>query len=57
VIIAQGGEFAGWSLYVKQGKPKYCYNLAGLERYYVEADTQLRAGTHQVRMEFAYDGE
>ena len=24
VIVAQGGAFAGWSLYVKDGKPKYC---------------------------------
>src|SRR5215217_6682002 len=27
VIVAQGGAYAGWSLYVKNGKPKYCYNL------------------------------
>jgi hypothetical protein len=24
VIVAQGGAFAGWSLYLKDGKPKYC---------------------------------
>ena len=29
VIIAQGGAFAGWSLYLKDGKPTYCYNLFG----------------------------
>src|SRR6478672_13047092 len=23
VIVAQGGEFAGWSLYVKNGRPRY----------------------------------
>ncbi len=28
VIIAQGGAFAGWSLYLHEGKPKYCHNLA-----------------------------
>ncbi|HYT51720.1 MAG TPA: arylsulfatase [Gaiellaceae bacterium] len=56
VIVAQGGEFAGWSLYVKNGKPKYCYNLFGLQRFYVEAEIEISAGTHQVRMEFAYDG-
>src|SRR6478672_8232128 len=26
VIMAQGGAFGGWSLYVKDGKPAYCYN-------------------------------
>jgi arylsulfatase A-like enzyme len=56
VMVAQGGAFAGWSLYLHDGKPKYCHNLAGLMRFYVEGDTQVPAGTHQVRMEFAYDG-
>jgi arylsulfatase A-like enzyme len=56
VIIAQGGAFAGWSLYLHEGKPKYCHNLAGLQRFYVEADTPVGAGEHQLRMEFAYDG-
>ena len=56
VIIAQGGAFAGWSLYTKDGRPKYCYNLLGLQRFMIEADTPIPPGTHQVRMEFAYDG-
>jgi len=56
VIIAQGGAFAGWSLYAKDGKLKYCYNLLGLQRFYTESAKDLPAGVHQVRMEFAYDG-
>lgn len=56
VIIAVGGSIGGWSLYAKEGKAKYCYNFYGLERYYIESRTQLPAGTHQLRMEFAYDG-
>jgi arylsulfatase len=56
VIVSQGGEFAGWSLYVKDGRPKYCYNLFGLQRFYVEGETELPPGARQVRMEFAYDG-
>jgi arylsulfatase A-like enzyme len=56
VIIAQGGAFAGWALYLHDGKPKYCHNLAGLARLYVEAESAVPAGEHQVRMEFAYDG-
>jgi arylsulfatase len=56
VIVAQGGAFAGWSLYLKDGKLKYCYNLFGLQRFHVEGDTEIPSGTHQVRMEFAYDG-
>jgi arylsulfatase A-like enzyme len=56
VIIAQGGAYAGWSLYAKGGKPVYCYNLFGLRRFKVEADAQIPSGMHQVRMEFDYDG-
>jgi arylsulfatase len=56
VLIAQGGEFGGWSLYLKDGKPKYCYNLFGLKRFNVEGTSRVPAGKHQVRMEFAYHG-
>jgi arylsulfatase A-like enzyme len=56
VIVAQGGSIGGWSLYVKDGKPRYCYNLLGVQRTYVEGDRDIPPGTHQVRMEFAYEG-
>ena len=56
VIIAQGGAFAGWSLYAKDGRPRYCYNLLGLQRFTIEGSTPIPTGTHQVRMEFGYDG-
>jgi hypothetical protein len=56
VIIAQGGSIGGWSLYAKDGKLRYCYNLLGIQRFYVGADQAIPAGQRQVRMEFAYDG-
>jgi arylsulfatase A-like enzyme len=56
VIIAQGGAFNGWSLYAKDGKLKYCYNLLGIKLFYAESDQAIPAGQHQVRMEFKYDG-
>jgi arylsulfatase len=56
VIVAQGGAFGGWSLYLKDGRPAYCYNLFGLEQFKVEAKRELPVGEHQVRVEFAYDG-
>jgi arylsulfatase A-like enzyme len=56
VIIAQGGAFGGWSLYAKNGKAKFAYNLCGFETFTTEATSAVPAGTHQVRMEFAYDG-
>ena len=56
VIISQGGLPGGWSIYAKDGKPKYCYNFLGLKHYFVEGENALPAGQHQVRMEFDYDG-
>jgi hypothetical protein len=56
VIIAQGGRFGGWTLYLKAGKAKFVYNVLGIHEFPVEADSPVPEGTHQVRMEFAYDG-
>jgi arylsulfatase len=56
VLVAQGGQFGGWVLYVHEGKPAYCYNLFGAERFKVYGNTTLDAGEHQVRAEFDYDG-
>ena len=56
VLVAQGGAFGGWSLYLHEGRPKYCYSLFGMQRFYAEGDSPLEAGAHQVRMEFTYDG-
>jgi arylsulfatase len=56
VILAQGGAYGGWSLYAHEGKPAYCYNLFGLQRFKTYGETAILEGTHQVRMEFAYDG-
>jgi len=56
VIVAQGGAFGGWSLYLKDGRPAYCYNLFGLQRFKVHGEAPVSPGEHQVRMEFAYDG-
>jgi Sulfatase len=56
VIVAQGGNMGGWSLYAQQGKLKYCYNFLGMLHFNVAASTPLPSGKHQVRLEFAYDG-
>jgi len=56
VIVAQGANIGGWSLYAKDGKLKYCYNWGGFEHFMVESANALPAGQRQVRMEFAYAG-
>jgi arylsulfatase A-like enzyme len=56
VIIAQGGNTNGWSLYAKGGKLKHCYNFLGIKLSFAESSKAIPAGKHQVRMEFKYDG-
>jgi arylsulfatase A-like enzyme len=56
VLIAQGGAFGGWALYVLDGIPAYCYNLFGLRRFKVYGENKIPSGEHQVRAEVAYDG-
>jgi arylsulfatase len=56
VIVAQGGAFGGFTLYVHEGRLAYCYNLFGMQQFKTYGDSPIPAGSHQVRMEFAYDG-
>jgi hypothetical protein len=56
VLLAQGGRFGGWSLYLKDGNPAYVYNWVGLERYTVAAPETLRPGKAVIRMDLTYDG-
>jgi Sulfatase len=55
-ILAQGGAIGGWSLYAKEGRAKFAYNLLGIKTFTTEASEPVPAGKHQVRAEFAYDG-
>lgn len=56
IIIAQGGRFGGWSLYMKDGVPAYHYNYLGLKQFEVVSDKKIAAGDASIRFEFAYDG-
>jgi arylsulfatase A-like enzyme len=56
VILAQGGRFGGWSLYLENGRPTYCYNFLGLEQYKVSAAQAVPPGKATIRMDFDYDG-
>ena len=54
VIIAQGGRFGGWAMYVKDGKPKFAYNYFDQTIYYVEGTEKLPEGTVNVRYHFDF---
>ena len=56
VIIAQGGRFGGWAVYLRPARSEFVYNVLGIHEFATEADSPVPEGTHQVRMEFAYDG-
>jgi arylsulfatase A-like enzyme len=56
VVVAQGGRFGGWSIYVSGGRACYVYNLFGLRRSTVRAAVPLTPGRHELRIDFAYDG-
>jgi arylsulfatase A-like enzyme len=56
VILAQGGRFGGWSLYVKDGKPAFVYNFLGLTNNTIRSARVLGAGKSTIRMDFDYDG-
>jgi arylsulfatase len=56
VIVAQGGNTNGWSLYAHNGKLKYCYNFLGIKTSFVGGSQPIPVGKHQLRMEFKYDG-
>jgi arylsulfatase len=55
VIIAQGGRFGGWSIFLKDGKPSYEHNFFGLERYKATSDEKIRAGKHTIVFHFTPD--
>jgi len=55
-LIAQGGQYGGWSLYMHEGRLAYCYNTFGVQVSKTYSDQVVDPGEHQVRMEFDYDG-
>jgi arylsulfatase A-like enzyme len=56
VLVAMGGLPAGWSLYVKDGKPAFTYNYFLAEITTITGKEKLPAGPATVSYEFAYDG-
>jgi hypothetical protein len=55
-IIAQGGRFGGWSLYLKDQKPVYTYNFLGMQRFTIAGTQPVAAGRATIRYDFACDG-
>ena len=56
VLIAQGGAFAGWSLFVKDGRLIYEHNYVGLEHYRVVSTETIPEGDVKLGLEFKITG-
>ena len=55
VIIAQGGRFGGWSIFMKDGKLSYEHNFHGWERYKATSQEAIPAGKHTIAFHFVPD--
>lgn len=55
VIVAQGGRFGGWSIFMKEGKPAYEHNFFGQERFKATSNEAIPAGRHTIVFHFTPD--
>lgn len=54
-LIAQGGRFGGYSLYLKHGVPRFHYNAVGSDQFNVSGNTAIAPGKHTLTMRFKAD--
>ncbi len=56
VLIADGGRFGGYSLYVQGGKLRYAYNLLGRARFHIVSTVDVPKGPHILGCSFEKTG-
>jgi arylsulfatase A-like enzyme len=56
VLLAVGGRFGGFSVYVQKNRLNYAYNWVGLEHYAVSAGDTIPAGRVKLRVDFNSNG-
>jgi len=56
VIVAEGGTSAGFTVYVKGGKPVYEYNYFGQQHYKISGTSTLPQGPVTIKVDFKSDG-
>jgi arylsulfatase A-like enzyme len=52
VLMCMGGDMAGWTLFIDEGRLHYHYNWFTFERYDVVSDEPLPKGRVELRLEF-----
>lgn len=55
-IAAMGGDSSGWSLYLNDGVPTFCYNFPGPELTYIRGTEALSPGRHTIDYVFDKTG-
>jgi arylsulfatase len=53
VLLAQGGMYGGWSLFMQNNRLVYAFNYLQLEEYIVQSDVEVPAG--EVTLGFAFE--
>jgi arylsulfatase len=56
VLLADGGESGGFSLFLKDGRPTYTYNYFGRRVTTIAASTTLPPGPAKIVLNFSYEG-
>ncbi len=56
VIVADGGRFGGYSLFLQTGRPAFSYNFLGIETYRWIGANAVAPGRHTISFRFVYDG-
>jgi arylsulfatase A-like enzyme len=57
VLVAQGGDAGGYSLYLDGGRLTYLYNYVGRDHFQVVSPDPVPDGRHLIRYEFEPTGE
>lgn len=57
VLVTQGGRFAGYALYIKDGKPTFTMNLIGIERPKWQSNEALPPGRHIIIFDWKMDSQ
>jgi len=57
VLLAQGGMYGGWSLFMQNNRLVYAFNYLQLEEYIVQSDVEVPAGEVTLGFEFEATGK
>ena len=57
MLFTQGGRFAGYGLFVRDGKLVYHYNLAGVERFNIQSKDRIPTGNVTLKAVYKSDAD